>query len=204
MTDQPAVATFLDGPPQELPVVKPFTPGEAHEAFLASLPWQVIEEVNLRLQRCLHGLDEQIIIEYEVIRESLIQRGLSPADISRNNWLRVESLYRRHGWIVEYQIDQGHYWTFTRAPNTPARLSVPAQISLNWDVVARLTEIGENEIARFKPESSGKKAMTRALQPDGSYKLPLYQLIAIFGHLVPYEADTDTAPFETMFVIEPS
>ena len=204
MTDQPVIATFLGGPPQEIKHVQPFTPDEAHEAFLTSLPREVIEEVNLRLQQNLFAPDEQIIIDYEHLRESLVQRGLSPSDIAQNNWTHFESLYRRRGWKVKRQTDQGHYWTFTRAPSAPARLNAPAQINLNWYVVARLTSVGEAELARFAPDSSGTVLMTRAQQPDGSYKLPLYQLISIFGHLMPRHAGTDTTPFETMLIIDPT
>lgn len=204
MADQPAVATFLSQPPQELPPVAPFTPNEAHEAFLASIPSEVIEEVNKRLRRDAYNPDARIVIGCDEVREEIIRRGLTPTEISQNSWMHIEALYRRYGWSVEYLLDGAHRWVFTRSPDTPPMLSVPAQINLSWDVTVHLTSLGEAELARFKPESSGHKAMTKALQPDGSYKLPLYQLIALFGHLMLYQAGTDTTPFETMFVITPT
>lgn len=101
-------------------MVKPITPTEAREKFLAGLPDFVIEAVNALLIK--RGLDKETVIKQEEVVKEILMRGpaeLKRADIFDNKYLDFEPAFRAAGWKVAfdkpaYCESYEAFWTFTR------------------------------------------------------------------------------------------
>lgn len=79
---------------------RPITPAEAASTKQAAIPPKVFDVFN---ELILEGLDsgESTVYQKEVVKR-LVKKGLSSTEIFDNGWLNVEPIYRKAGWIVEY------------------------------------------------------------------------------------------------------
>lgn len=80
--------------------VKPISPQEASQDKLNQIPDTVIEAFNELLSGTPIG-GETTIYQNEIL-DILTKKGLDRATIFSKGWLDVEEIYRKAGWIVEY------------------------------------------------------------------------------------------------------
>ena len=83
--------------------VKPISPNEVQEVVNAALPDGVIEAFNELIAENWSAPSKQA----KVTQNEAIERILSKMDVERQaifdkNWLDVEPLFRKEGWIVKF------------------------------------------------------------------------------------------------------
>ncbi len=82
--------------------VKPYSPEEAMVAGIAGIPNEVIEVVNALLAEGSRAGSKSVIIGQPELVKLLAEKGLTPQQLDKNNWLDFEQLYRDQGWTVVY------------------------------------------------------------------------------------------------------
>lgn len=101
--------------------VKPFSPDEAKEAHVHSIPDEVIETVNQLLGEKFFSLNQTVIIYQGEVIAAVVARGLSEKDLFDKHWLDFESVYEKQGWTVVYDkpgYNESYrpYWEFRKSP----------------------------------------------------------------------------------------
>jgi hypothetical protein len=80
--------------------VKPIKPADVESKVISSFPDEVIEGFNELITENYHS-GVSSFKEKEVVAR-IVKKGISSKTLYKNNWLDVEDLYRKSGWIVEY------------------------------------------------------------------------------------------------------
>ena len=85
--------------------VKPITPNEVAGKKQEIFPDEVFEAFNeVIATKCVDGRASFTVDEVVAV---MVSEGLKRNDIFANHWLDVEDVYRKAGWVVEY--DQPGY-----------------------------------------------------------------------------------------------
>lgn len=89
--------------------IKPFSPEDALESKIASIPQQVIQAVNEFLALRYNPDDGSVIIKQDEIIQRVIElmnvtsaKNITSSVIFDNHWMDFEPLFRQAGWKVEY------------------------------------------------------------------------------------------------------
>jgi hypothetical protein len=90
-------------------MIKPISPKEVVDKKRESIPDFVIEAFNQMIAENWDGKESRFRQDEVVTRMFLLQKGLTQSEIQEKNLLDVEEIYRKEGWIVEY--DKGDYNT---------------------------------------------------------------------------------------------
>lgn len=98
--------------------VKPFSPDQAKEAKIHTIPDPVIEAVNELLAE---NYGTYINLKQDKVIKRILSKmpNVTKHHLFDNNWLDFEPVYRKEGWEVEYD-KSGHNesyeatWTFKR------------------------------------------------------------------------------------------
>ena len=84
--------------------ITPITPQEAKEEIEKNFPDFVIEGVNNAIRKHYFGKSSFDITQNEIMAEVLkvAPEGVTMQKIFDNHWLDFEQVYRKFGWIVNY------------------------------------------------------------------------------------------------------
>jgi len=80
--------------------VMPIKPSDVAAQKSKDFPPAVIEAFNELIAREMSGRSVRILQENVV--KLMVEKGLKREDIFSNGWLNVEAIYRKEGWVVEY------------------------------------------------------------------------------------------------------
>ena len=82
--------------------IKPLSPSEVLDKADSSIPDVVIKAVNnLLVNRFRNGIIT--ILQKDIVKEIIkLDSSISATIIYENGWLDFEGLYRKQGWLVEY------------------------------------------------------------------------------------------------------
>ncbi len=80
--------------------VQPIKPEEVESEKLKILPDEVFAAFNEIIVKNYHNRSSNFK-QKEVVK-IMTEKGLKSKEIFENGWLDVEELYRKQGWIVEY------------------------------------------------------------------------------------------------------
>ncbi len=79
---------------------KPIRPKDIPDKKLEAIPDVVIKIFNkLIAQHCTNGCS---VVRQDDVVDELVEEGFNRTEIYENNWLDVESIYEKAGWIVNY------------------------------------------------------------------------------------------------------
>lgn len=85
-------------------MINPFTPQEARESNVSSIPEAIINAVNKLLAEKI-GLNKSVTLKQDDILE-LAGAGVDNREFRQQifdkGWLNIESLYAKYGWKVTY------------------------------------------------------------------------------------------------------
>ena len=112
---------------------KPFSPAEAGAAQGALIPDAVFDSVNELLSMRAHQgkitINQDELIELILLKSEGGFHTITRSMLFENNWLDIETAYRKAGWDVEYD-KPGYcesytaYWRFAEAlPKTKTKSS---------------------------------------------------------------------------------
>ena len=93
---------------------RPINPEEVVEEKLKTMPDGVIESFNELIARNNRG-GYSVVGQNEVL-SLIVSKGFNRSEVFANGWLDVEDLYRKAGWIVEYDkpgYNEDYEATFT-------------------------------------------------------------------------------------------
>jgi len=101
--------------------VKPISPKEADEKQIAGIPDFIIEATN-ELIAAKIGASNSVDIKQKDIVELALKKapeGMTSDKIYKNNWMDIEPLFRKAGWVVNYDKpgyceDYDAYFTFAK------------------------------------------------------------------------------------------
>lgn len=79
--------------------MKPYSPEEAKQAALSSIPDEVISIVNKLLAENLRSNDTATILQKEIIAAYEVNHSKGSFNVK---WLDFEDLYRNNGWKCNY------------------------------------------------------------------------------------------------------
>ena len=79
--------------------VKPISPKEVAGEKIRQMPDAVLEAFNELIAR---GGSGYVTVMQKDVVALMVKKGLSRSEIFDNGWLDVEDIYRKAGWIVEY------------------------------------------------------------------------------------------------------
>lgn len=102
--------------------VKPIAPHEVSDEKIKQIPPEVIESFNFLIARdYMPGSRSAIVIQNAAIREIMQRTNLSRDEIFSQKFLDVEDIYRKEGWIVDYDKpayneSYGAYFIFRKGP----------------------------------------------------------------------------------------
>ncbi len=97
--------------------IGPISPKEVADAKLQSFPNEVFEAFNQVIVENA-GVGEIMVRQKDVV-ELMVKKGLDRNEIYNRGWLDVEDVYRKAGWVVEYDKpayneDYEPYFVFKR------------------------------------------------------------------------------------------
>lgn len=83
----------------------PIKPYEVLDYKLNVLPEEVIESFNIKIALHWDGKESRFNQE-QVIKEIRIDLDLGDADIIDKEYLNIAEIYRKEGWIVQYENEE--------------------------------------------------------------------------------------------------
>ena len=82
--------------------VKPISPKDVTDNLDKIIPESIIEAVNNLIKKEFRG-NEVTILQTDIIKEARrIDKDLTEKKIFDNKWIDFEPIFRKAGWIVEY------------------------------------------------------------------------------------------------------
>ncbi len=80
--------------------VMPIKPSEVIGKKCESIPSEAMEAFNELIAQKFNGHYAHVV-QKDVVK-LMVEKGLKEAEIFEKGWLDVEDIYRKNGWIVEY------------------------------------------------------------------------------------------------------